>query len=1049
MQIYDAYWYCIECTRMQPFSSLNDEEFFVTNSMLNVTGNDVHNLEMCNNFKFDTFDELSGQNHVFDICSSIDPDKNFYQEIKNSCKYLTQENFITSVGRKNGLSLIHVNCRSIRSSFDNLKSFLEKLSFRFDFIAVSESWLSDNDDIENYRLENYDSVCVNRKNKRNGGVIIYVSTLLKYKRVEKLCLVKDDLFECAAIEVEIPHGKNVTVMCVYRSPGSNIQLFTTELINILTTIKQKNLILSGDFNINLLNSNSCQGTKEFIDCIYRFGLFPLINKPTRVTLESATLIDNIFTNLYNDGRSGILVTDEISDHFPVFSQLEYEGVSDVTVKPVFKVTRRVDDTKIYAITAELDEYNWHNVFTSKSADSAYESFVDHLRSVYDKYCPLKKVRCKDNMVSKPWLTKGILKSCRRKNKLYYQFVANRSQENESKYKSYKNRLVKLIKYSKKAYFRNLLLQHKHDTKETWCVLKKVLNKPKSSSQVPDYFVDDQNCKITDCNLVANKFNEFFVNIGPKLASKITDDTSGKSFESYIGELNQSSIFLSPTTELEVLDIVKHMKCKTSNDYNNFDMQFVKKIISSVIKPLVHICNLSLSSGVFPDDMKIAKVIPLFKAGDKCFFTNYRPISLLPQFSKVLEKLFSVRLLKFIDKCDILSECQYGFRSNRSTSLALNELIEQLTYAIDNKKVSIGVFIDLKKAFDTINHSILLKKLEHYGIRGIALKWLTSYLCNRRQFVKYNGCESEMLNITCGVPQGSILGPILFIIYINDICNVSNILKMILFADDTNAFCSGRDIVELVEVVNNELDKLNSWFRLNKLSLNVSKTNYVVFTNKRIPDYLPIKIDNKCVSRVYSTKFLGVIIDSKLNWKEHIGYVISKLLKSVSVICKAADVLDKFSLKLLYYSLFFPYINYCSEVWGTAYKTSLIPIVTLQKRILRIICKVQRLDHTAGLFKSNAILPLHDLVHYKIAVLMYKAVHKLLPIALQARLHVFEVSKRNNRTFKEAYCRTNLKGQCISITGPKFFNTLPCIVQKACSVNQFMGKMKSFLFEQMV
>ena len=228
--------------------------------------------------------------------------------------------------------------------------------------------------------------------------------------------------------------------------------------------------------------------------------------------------------------------------------------------------------------------------------------------------------------------------------------------------------------------------------------------------------------------------------------------------------------------------------KRSSDFEDISMDTVAKVVSVICKPLAHICNISFRTGVFPSKMKIAKVIPMFKSGTETDVTNYRPISLLPQFSKILEKLFLTRINSFLCANNILSSSQYGFRTNLSTSLAVMELIEEITNATDNKKLAIGVFIDLKKAFDTVDHRILIKKLEHYGVRGAASDWLKSYLSNRKQFVNIDGCSSELLDVICGVPQGSILGPTLFILYINDICNVSNLVKFILFADDTNVFC---------------------------------------------------------------------------------------------------------------------------------------------------------------------------------------------------------------------------------------------------------------------
>ena len=254
-------------------------------------------------------------------------------------------------------------------------------------------------------------------------------------------------------------------------------------------------------------------------------------------------------------------------------------------------------------------------------------------------------------------------------------------------------------------------------------------------------------------------------------------------------------------------------------------------------------NFSFENSVFPDKMKVTNVVPLFKSGNKNEFTNYRPVSLLPQFSKVLEKLFDIRLQKFIDKCNILSNSQYGFRSNCSTSLALLELTEEICTAVVNRKVTTGVFIDLKKAFDTIDHKLLLEKLEFYGIRGSVNEWVKSYLTGRKQFVQVNEYSSTIFNILCGVPQGSVLGPKLFILYINDLCNVSKLVKYVLFADDTNIFKSGDNVQELCNELSIELCRLIVWFKANKLSLIVSKTQFMVFGRYKDAENLKIEIDD--------------------------------------------------------------------------------------------------------------------------------------------------------------------------------------------------------------
>lgn len=248
-------------------------------------------------------------------------------------------------------------------------------------------------------------------------------------------------------------------------------------------------------------------------------------------------------------------------------------------------------------------------------------------------------------------------------------------------------------------------------------------------------------------------------------------------------------------------------------------------------------------------MKIAKVIPIHKNGERCQFTNYRPISLLPQFSKILEKLFVNRLDKYIEKHNLLSDNQYGFRVKRSTSMAVMELVEGISNAIDNKEYTVGVFIDLQKAFDTIDHSILMNKLERDGIRGIAYKWMKSYLDDRYQYVEINNVKSNQLKVTCGVPQGSVLGPKLFILYINDICSVSKLLKCVLFADDTTLYCSGKDLEQLLTTAEKELTYLHQSSFLIYLSLNIKKTKLIIFGTRQMKNVSKIRVNGIEIERV--------------------------------------------------------------------------------------------------------------------------------------------------------------------------------------------------------
>ena len=598
-------------------------------------------------------------------------------------------------------------------------------------------------------------------------------------------------------------------------------------------------------------------------------------------------------------------------------------------------------------------------------------------------------------MDKPWITKGIETACKKKNVLYRKFIKLRTTEAENKYKVYKNKLISVMRQSKKEYYHKLLEQNKSNTQGIWKVLNNIIKKGGARVEIPNYFVKDNNRTVSKTIDIANEFNNYYVNVGNNLANEIAEQKNGTETLK-IGDTMQSnlhSIFLTSIEEKEIIDIVKKCKNKKSADWLGIDMMLVKHIIHCIVKPLTYICNLSFQTGIFRNSMKTAKVIPIYKNGDRHSFTNYRPISLLPQFSKILEKLFVCRLDTFIEKHNILCDQQYGFRENRSTSMAVMSLTEQIATAINNKEYTAGVFIDLKKAFDTIHHEQLLMKLKYYGIRGVAHSWLKSYLEDRFQYVQINNEKSNMQKVKCGVPQGSVLGPKLFILYINDICKVSELLNFVLFADDTNLFCHGKNLNELLKTMEGELNRLKIWFDINKLSLNINKTKLMIFGNQKIDDEITLRINNVPIERVYEYKFLGVIIDHRLSWKSHINLVKRKMSKTTAIIYRSREILNQNSLYLLYCSLIIPYMTYCVEIWGNTYRTNLNPIFILQKRVIRTIKKVDYYEPTNPLFINLFTLKFWDIVDLQTLLILYKAHNNLLPTCLQSLFEIKE-NKQN-------------------------------------------------------
>ena len=648
---------------------------------------------------------------------------------------------------------------------------------------------------------------------------------------------------------------------VYRMPDSSVDMFNERLADILNSVQKENKLfyLLGDLNIDLFKHDVHRPTSEFLDIIYSYNVYPLVTKPTRVTASSATLIDHILSNNIDVSyghAQGILCT-SISDHFAVFHIAGNMSTSKLTQPVSPKLTRDMRRKNIEKFSTEMQKINWNNLLCINDTQSAYSPFHKMLSDVYDKCFPYKKFD-KPYYNKKPWLTLALKESIKTKNKLYVTSTkGSNKKEKSAQYKLYRNRLYHLLRSAERRYYHDVLVEHKSNLKQSWKIIKSVINKRKYHPLNNKF---KYNGKVIDDGFeISNRFNKFFVHVGESLPSVIPQSTKMPS--DYLKHDIVNKMYLDPVTENEIDKIILNFR-ESSAGWDELKPTVIKSIRHCISLPLRHICNLSFRTGIFPDELKIANVVPIFKSGDEMIFSNYRPVSVLPVFSKIIERLMYNRLLKYINDNNLLYKYQFGFQKGRSTHMALIILIDKISEALENGDCVIGIFLDFSKAFDTVDQIILLQKMYLYGIQDTTLSWFENYLSNRKQYVTYNGIKSQTEKINCGVPQGSILGPLLFLIYINDLSTVSEACMSILFADDTDMFFTGKNLKTMATVINEELIRVQEWLHCNKLSLNVLKTHYIIFTsrNKCVND-VDIHINDAPTERVYATKFLGVQIDA--------------------------------------------------------------------------------------------------------------------------------------------------------------------------------------------
>lgn len=1039
---------CENCLHfMFPFNNIEDDRDFISA----ISGRQHYDLTLLNNMVYSPLSADDQANADYIQLFESDPDVQFYNEshiIRNigNCKYYNEDffskqcNYLGITSQR--FSLIHFNIRSLPCHFTEMDSYLKCLEFHFTVIGLSETWLNDNNcscfSIEGYRME-----CINRTNRQGGGVSILIQEQLDYTKRSDLCH-STEVIECIFIEVfksKLNSNKHYIIGVIYRPPNSNLEDFNNFLNDILANIQRENkyVYLLGDFNIDLLNSNHHNNSSQFIDTMYSYSLFPLINKPTRVTTQSKTLIDNIFsndihsTNLFN----GILLSD-ISDHFPVFSINVSQIITD---KQLYITTRNYNQTNIDTFTDKLANFHWNELYAKTNAGEAFTYFHDNFLEIYNSSFPKKciKIGYKNR---KTWLTNGLKISIKHKNYLYTVCRKNPSQVNDQNYKEYKRILTKIMRFAEKQYYYQLMNKYKSNIKKSWQILKNILNMS-SGNNLPSQFKIGN--KIEECpEKIADAFNRYYVNVGPKLASKIPIMNNNPL--EHVTSI-QNSIFINETNSEEIISIIKDLKI-SSPGHDDIDIKIVKKSCAVITEPLTYLFNLSLNQGHFPDELKVARVTPIYKSDDPSMINNYRPVSVLPVFSKILEKIMLKRLNSFFEQFDIFYNLQFGFRSKHNTSLALIYLIDLILQSINNGEIVLGVLIDYCKAFDTVNHNILLNKLNKYGVRGIANTWLKSYLSNRKQFTSYNKNNSSYLPITCGVPQGSILGPFLFLCYINDLPNVSNLITPLIFADDTNLFIKGKDPDALMTSLNEELIKIANWTKINKLSLNTQKTKYIVFTRPRtqITIASQLRLNNDMISQLKEVKFLGVFIDNKLRWNIHISHICKKISKSIGIICKAKNVLDRATLRTLYFSFIHPHLTYAIEIWGKSANVHVNSILRLQKKALRIITSVNRYAESAPIFHNLKILTVYQIYHLQTLLFLYKFTNGILPSIFGDFFQKLNSTRetRNDGLFRIPLMKNTFSQRSLRYQGALIWNTHFNKLQYNISFTAFKKRAKQYI-----
>ena len=922
--------------------------------------------------------------------------------LSSDSPYVTVEQMCNQVSvYNNHFSILSLNCQSINAKFDNISILIETLrkesGFFFGVICIQETWLSKHSvDADTFSIPNYKKpLDLPASCSKHGGLICYVHESLQAEIVK--VSEKSQLFEGIVIEIS-GRGINPTLIAnFYRPPRFNnnnrtIEEFTREISPMIKELSEssKNAILAADFNIDLLKVNEKERYAIFLDLMLEYGFFPKISLPTRFAKRSASLLDQIYVknrcNNFSTVCSGILLS-PTSDHFGCFSILETN--LKTSNNPKYISVTEINETTVNNFSNEISKINFtelldRNLFTDPNI--TYDLIEAKIKEAKDKHIPSKLVKYNKYKHKKsPWITFGILRSIKFRDNLYAKLKKappdSRNYESlKNNYNVYNKLLNELVKEAKIVFYDNELKKHSSDLKKTWSTINRIISRNRKSNEFPSYIMKNSS-KITNAEEIVNTLNHYFSTVGASLASGIQQPE--KQFSDYLKQRTLCSFSFKTVHKDDIIKMIDNFKPKTSTGPDGLSMKLLKTIRNPIAPALSLLVNQSLCTGIFPSKFKIAKVLPLLKKPNNYTIENFRPISLLNCISKVIEKCVFNQVYDYFECNKLFYTSQYGYRKEHSTELACIELVDKIYQQLESQQTPVCIFLDLSKAFDTLNHEILLRKLKHYGLSETPIKWFTDYLSNRHQFVEVDNVRSSVARIETGVPQGSILGPLLFIIYMNDISSASEIFQAVLYADDTslNATISTRSIANQylnTSRINAELNLISKWLACNKLSLNIGKTKFMIF---RYPQHsrntlpkLELSINDTSIEQVNNFDFLGLTISETLSWKPHVDKISMKITKVLAMMRKIKRLVNQSILLKIYNALILSRINYAILCWGYEHKR----IFILQKKALRIIANVKYNSHTDPLYKRFNKLKVKDIFAVQSAKFYYKYSNDKLP-----------------------------------------------------------------------
>ena len=870
-----------------------------------------------------------------------------------------EENYL---GR--GLHLAHLNVRSLIGGSKAELIKLQIASSGLDVFTLSETWLHEAIPDSMLHIQKFSLSRMDRRwrdkgtdrAKRGGGLLCYVREGIQYSDTK----YKDLNVSCGDLEMQwlflsLQQVRPIDVVNVYRPPQGdykNCCSLITEAFMKAGLKDNTDVFLLGDFNINMDDKNALN-SKELLFTTGALGLRQLINAPTRIAyrggVPSKTMIDLIFSNS-DCIREAVVMDINISDHQAVRVTRKKIAIKKEKVEFQGRSYRNYDREEFQRT---LSNKSWDNFFDERDPNLLWEIMQSRMLEEIDRMCPIKVFKV--NKAREPWVTNEALEAIRDKDRLLKRAKRTGKEEDWAQARRERNRVGRDLEVLRAEFLKQQQEEFKSDPKKFWKAIHTIIPNQKQQS-VGIKLRDSETGKDIERADTPGFINKFFTNIGQNLAKLHKDPWV------YYGEVNQNDLQEFRTDYEEVSKLCKGINIMKSSGIDKLASRICKDAFTVLTEQLVHIFNCSLQTAVFPDTWKVAKIIPLFKGGDRGEVTNYRPVSLLPLPGKLLEKIVHKKVSEFFDQNDVLSEHQGGFRKGFSTTATIADLTDDLFGNLNQGLTTLASFIDLKKAFDTVNIPILLHKLERAGVRGVLLNWCMNYLRNRQQCTLAEGKTSTLLPVSCGVPQGSVLGPLFFLIYVNDLQYALDDCKLKLYADDTVLYQSGVNQLQAQQRLQTSLNKFSVWCAGNALTINVKKTKIMAFGSRsKVKKCVKasVLLNNEKLKLVPSYKYLGLTLDPTLNYNKHLASVIKCVMHKTMLLGKIKKYLNNDVALKIYKSMILPYMDYADVLFVNAKATDLDKLQRLQNRSLKVCLGRDRFFSTERAHREAKVPMLSD------------------------------------------------------------------------------------------